>query len=387
MKSAFWRSFAVVALVAMPAMANANDASIGSEVATNAMYGATLMNTTAVFNAFPHMVVDHGTGVELNTMGDGFGRVWWEAYDNTWLTMDVGRMDYGLSGTSFMWTGMASGLVFQGSPVFENYNMVNLGMARATSGGGSWAVGARLAPFGGSKFTGADPETENNATGYGFNASWGNGDGLDLGGEFAWTKLENITTPAAGAETKDESTDTGFGVNGRYTTDMYIYQASFLFANGSTKGDSFTDEQKTTDLGVYASAGRFLKNDVEGQATAEFGLGWVKDKYEEGDFKDENSAFFLPAVRVAAWEKISRRFGLMGGVGFAHAFGKETIDPAGTEDKNTGSVWDWSAGLFFQPTENVRIDARFQEANLDQVLSLGNQEPLVFYLGTTVGLN
>ena len=93
MKSAFWRSLAVVAILASPMMAFANDATIGSEVANNAMYGGTLMNTTAIFNAFPHMVVNNGTCVELNTMGDGMGKVWWEAYDELWLTMDAGRMD------------------------------------------------------------------------------------------------------------------------------------------------------------------------------------------------------------------------------------------------------------------------------------------------------
>ena len=69
MKSAFWRSIAVVALVAVPMMANANDATIGSEAAHSAMQGATLMNTTAIFNAFPHLVVMNGNGAELDADG------------------------------------------------------------------------------------------------------------------------------------------------------------------------------------------------------------------------------------------------------------------------------------------------------------------------------
>ena len=144
MKSAFWRSIAVVALVAVPMMANANDATIGSEVANSAMYGGTLMNTTAIFNAFPHLVVENGTGVELNTMGDGMGKVWWEAYDNLWLTMDVGRMDYGLEGASFMWgNGYDLLTPFMGSDVFAGFNMVNMGIAKPLSGGGAWAVGVK----------------------------------------------------------------------------------------------------------------------------------------------------------------------------------------------------------------------------------------------------
>ena len=43
MKSAFWRSIAVLALVAAPMMANANDATIGSEAAHWSMMGGTLM--------------------------------------------------------------------------------------------------------------------------------------------------------------------------------------------------------------------------------------------------------------------------------------------------------------------------------------------------------
>ena len=195
MKSAFWRSIAVVALVAVPMMANANDATIGSEVAHNAMAGSTLMNTTAIFNAFPHMVVENGTGVELNNFDDGQGRVWWEAYDNLWLNMNVGRMDYGLSGTDFMWGAGSPGTPF--GAVFEDNTWLNLGIARPLSGGGAWAVGAILAPFGGTELKGGLPELENNETGYGFNASWGNGNGMHLAGELAFSTEEQIDNTAA----------------------------------------------------------------------------------------------------------------------------------------------------------------------------------------------
>lgn len=389
MKSAFWRSIAVVALVAIPVMANANDASIGSEVATDAMYGATLMNTTAVFNAFPHMVVENGTGVELNTMGDGFGRVWWEAYDGTWLTMDIGRMDYGLSGSSFLWGQGYSVLEPFDSTVFESAMFVNMGIARPLSGGGAWALGIKLAPFGGIEENPAGgTSAELNTTGYGVNASWGNGDGLHLSGEWAMSKVEQVDYFQAGT---DEDKNMGFGVSARYDTDMYVYQGNFVWGTGELSGDNFDPSTDFTAFGFMAEAGRYLKNDVDGQATAEFGLGWTKSKEETGDAVNfDDTGFLLPSVRVAAWEKISRRFGLMGGVGFTHVFDTYKEDPTGTaedETKTNGSLWDWSAGLFFQPTETVRIDARFQEGNLNQILSLGNDQPLVFYLGATVGLN
>lgn len=387
MKSAFWRSIAVVALVAAPMMATANDATIGSEVAYNSMYGGTLMNTTAIFNAFPHLVTANGTGVELNTMGDGMGKVWWEAYDEFWLTMDVGRMDYGLEGTAFMWGNGYSFLdPFQGSDVFADFNMVNLGIAKPLSGGGAWAVGVKLAPFGGGESTVADVTDELNISGYGVNGSWGNGDGLHLGAEFAMTNVETVD---GGTDTSDEISDMGFGVNARFDTDTYIYQGNFVYTSNSISGDSFAEDDDTTIFGIEANAGRYLKNEVDGQATAEFGIAWASYGNEVGDVTDDATLFLLPAVRVSAWEKITDRFGLMGGVGFTYAFdSNETDDGTNTtEDKFSGSVFDWSAGLFFQPSDNVRLDARFQEGNLNNVLSLGNQEELVLYLGATVGLN
>ena len=163
MKSAFWRSIAVVALVAIPVMANANDATIGSEVANHAMNGATLMNTTALFNAFPHMVVYNGDGVELDADdGSGSGRVWYETWDSWWTTMTVGRGDLGLQGTNFMWGGNNFNTVFspdfffnsfgEGSP-FSDAMFLSFGVARPTASGGAWAANIQLAPFGAEDFT------------------------------------------------------------------------------------------------------------------------------------------------------------------------------------------------------------------------------------------
>ena len=392
MKSAFWRSIAVVALVAVPMMANANDATIGSEVANNATYGGTLMNTTAIFNAFPHLVVENGTGVELNTMGDGMGKVWWEAWDNWWVNMDVGRSDYGMSGSAFMWgNGWGLASPFGGSDNFSDYMMVNLGVARALSNGGGWSAKVMLAPVGGTEATAGDPAVtnENNITAYGFSGSWGNGDGFLIGAEFATAKNEAKTGGAT--PTTNETSNTGFGVNARFDTDSWIYQGNFSYVSDSAKGDAFPVEPKGSGLGFLLNAGRYLKNDVDGQATAEFGFAYVSSSDELDPAKDDDSAFLFPAVRVSAWEKITDRFGLMGGLGFTHAMTGEKFengDPANaTEDKDNFSGFDWSAGLFFQPSDNVRIDFRFEESNLDKVLSLGNDDALVMYIGTTVGLN
>ena len=99
MKSAFWRTLAIAAIVAMPTLADANDATVGSEAATSAMAGSTLNNTTALFNAWPHLVTMYGSGAELSTnnfstaSNAGMGKVWWEAYDELWLNLNVGRRD------------------------------------------------------------------------------------------------------------------------------------------------------------------------------------------------------------------------------------------------------------------------------------------------------
>ena len=72
--------------------------------------------------------------------------------------------------------------------------------------------------------------------------------------------------------------------------------------------------------GIEVNGGRYLKNEVDGQASAEFGIGWASDS-ERGRAirRMTRSAFLLPAVRVSAWEMIGDYFGLMGGIGFTHA--------------------------------------------------------------------
>ena len=75
----------------------------------------------------------------------------------------------------------------------------------------------------------------------------------------------------------------GFGVNARFDTDMYIYQGNFVWGTGELSGDNFDPSTDFTAFGFMAEAGRYLKNDVDGQATAEFGLAWTKSKEEAGD--------------------------------------------------------------------------------------------------------
>lgn len=392
MKSAFWRSLVVVAILAAPVMANAYDASIGSETAHNAMNGATLMNTTAVFNVFPHMVVNNGNGVELDTaFGSGFGRAWWEAHDGWWTSLTVGRSDLGAQGANYMWGGDNLTTLFPtsgpGSP-FNDSMFMNLGIARATASGGAWSANLMLAPFGGNSFEDDTPnDFETNSTGYGASVSWGNGNGLDLQGEFGTQKVEDKDNLA------DVSTDESllnFGLNARFENGNYIYQGSLIYADQSQGNNQNAPEPSSSQVGLLATVGRFIKNDVDGQATVEVGAAWLNQSGDDdGDPALEDSATLLgfPAVRVAAWEMISNRWGVQGGVTWGHIFTSAEFDPGNEKDSENFSDYTWSAGLFFQPKDNVRFDARFEENNLNQILSLGNDSPLVMFIGTTIGLN
>ena len=143
-----------------------------------------------------------------------------------------------------------------------------------------------------------------------------------------------------------------------------------------------------TAMGVLASAGRYVRNEVDGQATVEFGLQWLNQKVEDaGGEEDKFNAFAIPTMRVAAWQQISNRFGLMGGVDWFYVL--ETEEDTADQEKfsDNYSDFDWSVGLYFQPNDVVRIDAQLREDNLNNILSLGNQEELITYIGATVGLN
>ena len=403
MKSAFWRTMALIAIVAMPTVAAANDATIGSEAAHSSMGGTTLNNTTAIFNAFPHLVVFNGNGAEIVTQSlvgtpedDGRGRLWWEAYDGLWLNMNVGRRDYGGQAANFMWGGNRAMEFFTPSvfgdvlPGFSglDHPWINIGIAKPTGNGGAWAANL---------FFGADSEeglagddtVKDSSSGFGGLFSWGNGNGLHVSAEVA---IQSETDEFFTTEVEAlEGSFLNFSLNARKDTPLYIYQGSFVMGSGSFDFDTTTEVDESL-MGLYASAGRFLKNEIDGQTSIEFYGAFATSKEEVGDADNTFTSIVIPGVRVAAWEQISDRFGLMAAIYGAYSMNSEEendgADPdPDTDDSSASFSYDWSAGLFFQPTDNVRIDFQFNKEELGQVLSLGNEEPLVWYLGATVGLN
>lgn len=391
MKSAFMRAVAVLALALVPTMAAASTATIGSEVAHGSMMGATLMNTTAIFNAFPHLVVFNGTGAEINTQalgggysGDPQGRVWWKAYDNLWLNLSVGRSDYGGQGANFMWGGTVAGDAFRAGDfgdVFGGYSAIdhhwiNLGIAREAGNGAAWAAGFF---FGADKAkdAAADPEVENGGTALGANFSYGNGDGLHVGAEFAMQSEEDQTVDPA-----IEGDFFNVAVNSRYDTDLYIYQGSFVFGSGSR------DETDDSVFGFLASAGRYLKNEADGQATAEFFLSYLNVKEENGDADNTMGYLTLPGVRVAAWEFITDRFGIMAAIEANYVLStmeaNDGTDPdPDTDFSDQSMVYGWEGGVFFQANDVIRIDFMLDQDGLEEALSFGNDDDTVAYIGVT----
>jgi hypothetical protein len=279
----------------------------------------------------------------------------------------------------------------EGAP-FSDAMFLSFGVARPTSGGGAWAANIQLAPFGGTTLEVGDPavtDLENDRTGYGAQVSWGNGNGLHLSGEFAYQKDEfkdNLDDTAGG-----DLSAIDFGISARWDRNQYIYQGNFLYLNGTAKSNVAGAQDETDNtLGFLLSIAKYLKNEVDGQATVECGLNWFSQTIDDGSQPTEEikfSDFRIPTVRVAAWQMISDRFGLMGGVSWGYVFISDENEAVPEKDTFSGSGYDWSAGMFFQPNDVVRIDARFEESNLNSILNLGNTNDLVMYLGATIGLN
>ncbi len=405
MKSAFWRTMALIAIVAMPTVAAANDATIGSEAAHSSMGGTTLNNTTAIFNAYPHLVVFNGNGAEIvsqslvGTPGDddGRGRVWWEAYDGLWLNLNVGRRDYGGQAANFVWGGNRAMDFFTPSVFGDaaggfsglDHPWINIGIAKPTTGGGAWAANLF---FGADSFEegAGDNPVKDSSTGFGGLFSWGNGSGLHFSAELA-VQSETDETFDGTEVVADDGSFFNLSVNARKDTALYIYQGSIVFGSGSGAGEDDFEVDESV-MGLYASAGRFLKNEIDGQTSIEFYGAFITSKEEVGDADNTFTSIVIPGVRVAAWEQISDRFGIMGAMYGAYSMDSEEENAGGAgdpvvDDTTASFSYDWSAGLFFQPSDNVRIDFQFNKSELGQVLSLGNDQPLVWYLGATVGLN
>ena len=397
-------------------------ATIGSEVAHSSMGGTTLNNTTAIFNAFPHLVIYNGNGVELDSeclagspsnYPDPFGRAWWQCKEDLWMILDVGRHDYGTRSSNFMWGNsrdmdgfslMNYGNLPQG---YEGttHPWINIGVAKPHGAG---AISANVF-FGADSYryldTTDDNEYTDSSSGMGALFSWGNGSDLNVSAEvMKKSEKHEYLDPAAGGTDVVEDKDGFFSgaLNVRKDTATRIFQGSVVFGSGSYEqyGDPAPDPVDTSVFGVYASAGKFLKNACDGQTSVELfaSMGSQKESGTWNDgtndhpWEEKDSMLAFPGVRVAAWEQISQHFGIMGAVYGAFMIdGYEETDDVDPEP-DSDQTWkyhsyDWTAGMFWQPKSNVRVDIQFNKPEMGKIISLGNDDPLAMFIGATVGLN
>jgi hypothetical protein len=383
-------------------------ATIGSEVAHSSMGGSTLNNTTAIFNAFPHLVVYNGNGVEIDTErldwyykdieASPFARAWYEYKEDLWLILDVGRDDYGARAANFMWGQGRTMPNFMpqwyGLDDFDyeglTHPWVNIGFAKPTSTGGAWSANVFFGADTSEDGEGDYPTTDG-STGIGALFSWGNGTDLNLSAEVV-TKTDTDEYYDGEDLVEDKGNLFGVSLNARKDTATRIYQGSVVFGSGSI--EPYDDDKEDVSMfGVYASCGRFLKNEKDGQTSVEFFASFETEKYSgtegESDWEDKDTWIALPGVRIAAWEQISKHFGIMGAVYGMYwidkdqdSYGDDTTD----DDTDKYHWYDWTAGMFYQPKANVRVDLQFNKSNLGQIISLGNSSPLAMYLGATIGL-
>jgi len=383
-------------------------ATIGSEVAHSSMGGTTLNNTTAIFNAFPHLVIYNGNGVELDTeclagspsnYPDPFGRAWWECKEDLWMILDVGRTDYGTRSSNFMWGNsrdmdgfslMNYGNLPQG---YEGttHPWINIGVAKP-NGAGAWSANIF---FGADSYTDAagDNSLTDSSSGVGALFSWGNGADLNVSAE-VMKKGEKHEFLNGTDVVENKNGFLSGSLNARKDTATRIYQASIVFGSGSYEpfGNPTPDPTDTSVFGVYASTGKFLKNACDGQTSIEIFAAMGNEKHTTGDYEEKDGMIALPGVRVAAWEQISKHFGIMGAVYGAYMIDKyEEVDGA-DPDPDYDDTWkyhsyDWTAGMFWQPKSNVRVDIQFNKPEMGKIISLGNNDPLAMFIGATVGLN
>jgi hypothetical protein len=398
-------AFRVFAALLVAAVIGVNDSAAGmpGEVAHSAMGGSTLMKTTAQFGAWTHWIVDSPNFVELSvgdtyyypeddkTMGTGRGQatLHWQYNDGNHLLFRVRQNDLGGQNTNFLWGGTLEEAFLSPAGLVDmvrvgSYNayregqMLNLAWARPLAGCGAFSVGLLYADSG-EKDSAADPEYVDESKAFGVQATWGNGDGLDVAGSF----FSEASTAGAG-EGEQESDLTHFDVTARLTRDNgWIYQLGALMGSGTRPFDADSDRDISL-MGVTANAGKFLYDADNGAVTAEFYVNYFSMKDEAGGVEDKETTLTVPGTRVACWTQLSKRFQLMAGANAYWSTMKEEVDVEdGTDESSRGMQFAYSGGLAFVPNDKVRIEGQLEMDRLNNLMSLGNTTPLLMKVGGT----
>jgi hypothetical protein len=391
MKSAFWRATALLMALTfvLPAVALAGGQA--GEVSHSALMGSTLINTSAQLNTWTHWAKNYGNYTEINTQslnGGPYGpqgTLIWDYDDNNTLLFRVRDMDLGSQNTGFMFGPSAPMLSdFTGISSYNaatNGQMINMALARNLTQG-AFSVGAFVADNT-AKDNGSTPNTEMGSKAFGGQFTWGNGQDLDVAVSFS----HGATTDNDGTiELKDSANI--FDAYGRYMHNQWIYQFGGYFGSGTDEYDNAgtVESDDVNAMGLMVNVGQLLKDDADGQVSAEFYLQYMADKYKPaGGGEDKYSDIYFPGMRTACTQKVSDHFGVLLGADASWGIMGHTDDIGGatTDTKYTEFNFDWSGGIFWENADGFRVTGEFVQNNLDYAFSLGNDVALVSRLEAT----
>jgi hypothetical protein len=400
MKSAFWRVIALASIaVLVPSMVFA-----GGEVARSSMAGTNFMNTSADTWVLFHRSMDGEGFGEFVSQGyagafnkgtpidnQGYGRLILPVGDYR-LGFEVNDHATGSSVADYMANGGAyrrSDFIIgdfvgnegaTGNNAFGFGQMVNAKLAFG-AGEGAASVGAGI-------YNHTDEDKEggfkDGSTGFTVNGSWGNGapgvsGTVEIAAEFTSNsdKFEDSNDSA----NDEELSGTGFAADGRYSiSDDSHLSAGAMVASHNYDTDGASDKYKL--MVMKAAYIRDLIEEDSRGACVEFGLGWVSDSFEpDGASEQKSKDIMIPSCRFSGWNQITQKFRLYGGVESSWSTGTYEDVDNNDDDSFTGDSFDWSAGLGWNPNDNVMIEFFLLTSNISNFLTLGSTTPVVGGIG------
>ncbi|MDY0109626.1 MAG: hypothetical protein RBT60_06780 [Candidatus Krumholzibacteria bacterium] len=414
LKSVAVRVFAALVIVAVMGV-DQSMAGLPGEVAHSAMGGSTLMQTSAQFNSWTHWIVKHENFVELNVgdwnygpykyfgTGRGQAALHWKYDDGNHFLFRVRQNDLGSQNSNFLWGGTLENSFLSAASLLDEFTvseynayregqMLNMAWARPLASGGAFSIGVLFANAGYKEEETDEEDFEDKSSAFGAQVTWGNGSGFDLAASFY---SESSTYGAGTGEV--ESDLTHFDLAARFETSSgWIYQFGGLMGSGAgypyIEGDY--RESDISFMGLTANVGRHLLDTANAGVTTEFYVSYLSRK-AEFDYVDEEeetlavevseSAMTVPGMRVACWTQISKRFQIMAGANaFWTTYGDKT-EAGSWEGKiaKRGMNFSYSGGLAFVPNDRVRIEGQLEMDQLNNLLSLGNNTPLLMRVGGT----
>lgn len=419
LKSVAVRVFAALVIVAVMGV-DQSMAGLPGEVAHAAMGGSTLMQTSAQFNSWTHWIVNHENFVELSVgdwdygpykdfgTGRGQAALHWKYDDSNHFLFRVRQNDLGSQNSNFLWGGTLGSTFLSAADLLDDFTvsdynayregqMLNMAWARPLASGGAFSIGVLFANAGYKEEETDVEDFEDKSSAFGAQVTWGNGSGFDLAASF----YSESSTYGAG-EGEVESDLTHFDLAARFETSSgWIYQFGGLMGSGTgfplieiDEEESIYPESDISFMGVTANVGRHLLDTANAGVTTEFYVSYLSRKVEFDYVEEEEetvavegseSSMVVPGMRVACWTQISKRFQIMAGANAFWSTLGEKLEASGYEDKEAerGMNFSYSGGLAFVPNDRVRIEGQLEMDQLNNLLSLGNDTPLLMRVGGT----